>query len=149
MVQNGYDSLPKPVDKFSGRVVYRGVHDSNGKTADQYINDMKYKPMMISGGNSSSKGRGYYFSELEFMAGKHARPNGKITKWGIAQGSAVLDLENAKRIIKQVNNLPEDSHLMDSNCDIVGILSGHDIIGARATVNVLNGGVIEWLRNTK
>lgn len=149
MVENGYDSLPKPVDKFSGQVVYRGVHDSQGKSADEFIDDLKHKPLMISGGYSSSKGRGYYFAELELQADIHARPNGKVTKWGITKGATVLDIDDAKQIIREIDNIRERNNVMDFNYDIIGILSHHDIIKAGGTINVLNGGTIEWLRNTK
>lgn len=149
MVENGYDSLPKPVDKFSGQVVYRGVHDSQGKSADEFIDDLKHKPLMISGGYSSSKGRGYYFAELELQAEIHARPNGKVTKWGIAKGATVLDIDDAKQIIREIDNIRERNNVMDFNYDIIGILSHHDIIKAGGTINVLNGGTIEWLKNTK
>lgn len=149
MVENGYDSLPKPVDKFSGQFVYRGVHDSQGKSADEFIDDLKHRPLMISGGYSSSKGRGYYFAELELQAEIHARPNGKVTKWGIAKGATVLDIDDAKQIIREVDNIRERNNVMDFNYDIIGILSHHDIIKAGGTINVLNGGTIEWLKNTK
>ncbi|WP_242363399.1 hypothetical protein [Limosilactobacillus antri] len=104
---------------------------------------------MISGGYSSSKGRGYYFSELEFVAGRHARPNGRVTSWGLSQKATVLDYDEAVKIIRQMKNIKEVNNEMDFNYDIVGLLSGHDIIKFGATINVLNGGVIEWLRNTK
>lgn len=149
MVENSYDSLPKPVDKFSDQVVYRGVHDSQGKSADEFIDDLKHRPLMISGGYSSSKGRGYYFAELELQAEIHARPNGKVTKWGIAKGATVLDIDDAKQIIREIDNIRERNNVMDFNYDIIGILSHHDIIKAGGTINVLNGGTIEWLKNTK
>ena len=104
---------------------------------------------MISGGYSSSKGRGYYFAELELQAEIHARPNGKVTKWGIAKGATVLDIDDAKQIIREIDNIRERNNVMDFNYDIIGILSHHDIIKAGGTINVLNGGTIEWLKNTK
>ncbi len=151
MVQNGYDSLPKPVDKFTGQVVYRGVHDSNGKTADQFVDDLKHKPMVISGGYSSSKGRGYYFSEVEGQAAMHSRygPNGKVTQWDIADDAKILNVDEALKINQQVENLVVKNNVMDRNYDIVGILGGYDVIKEDATINVLNGGVIEWQKYTR
>ena len=63
MRQNGYNEIPKPVKKYSGKLVYRGVNDSDDKEASEYINDLKTKPFCISGADSSSAGRGIYVTE--------------------------------------------------------------------------------------
>lgn len=48
-----------------------------------------------------------------------------------------------------MKNISERNYVMDYNYDLVGILSGHDIIRQNATINILNPEVIEWLNSSK
>ena len=93
MVRNGYNTIPTPVDQYSGQIVYRGVHDSDGVTADEFIEKLKTTSLMISGADSSSKGRGAYFSEDDFQAQMHSLrgANSKVTEWGINSKAKVLE----------------------------------------------------------
>lgn len=146
MQQNGYNEIPKPVKKYSGKLVYRGVNDSDDKEASEYINDLKTKPFCISGADSSSAGRGIYVTEWKGDLKKYK--NGIISEWAISDTANVLWLSDCKEITKDMNNFTFSNRLMDTNADIIGILGGYDIIKKGTKYNVLNGGVLEWL-NTK
>lgn len=146
MQQNGYNEIPKPVKKYSGKLVYRGVNDSDDKEASEYINDLKTKPFCISGADSSSAGRGIYVTEWKGDLKKYK--NGIISEWAISDTANVLWLSDCKEIAKDMNNFTFSNRLMDTNADIIGILGGYDIIKKGTKYNVLNGGVLEWL-NTK
>lgn len=146
MQQNGYNEIPKPVKKYSGKLVYRGVNDSDDKEASEYINDLKTKPFCISGADSSSAGRGIYVTEWKGDLKKYK--NGIISEWAISGTANVLWLSDCKEIAKDMNNFTFSNRLMDTNADIIGILGGYDIIKKGTKYNVLNGGVLEWL-NTK
>lgn len=146
MRQNGYNEIPKPVKKYSGKLVYRGVNDSDDKEASEYINDLKTKPFCISGADSSSAGRGIYVTEWKGDLKKYK--NGIISEWAISDTANVLWLSDCKEIAKDMNNFTFSNRLMDTNADIIGILGGYDIIKKGTKYNVLNGGVLEWL-NTK
>ena len=146
MQQNGYNEIPKPVKKYSGKLVYRGVNDSDDKEASEYINDLKTKPFCISGADSSSAGRGIYVTEWKGDLKKYK--NGIISEWAISDIATVLWLSDCKEIAKDMNNFTFSNRLMDTNADIIGILGGYDIIKKGTKYNVLNGGVLEWL-NTK
>lgn len=146
MQQNGYNEIPKPVKKYSGKLVYRGVNDSDDKEASEYINDLKTKPFCISGADSSSAGRGIYVTEWKGDLKKYK--NGIISEWAISDIANVLWLSDCKEIAKDMNNFTFSNRLMDTNADIIGILGGYDIIKKGTKYNVLNGGVLEWL-NTK
>lgn len=151
MKQNGYDGIPTPVNEYSGEVVYRGVHSANGKTSEQFIDELKNIPLNISGAESSSKGRGIYFTQSYKQAEMHANrgKNPKVTSWGISSKANTLKIEDAKFLIRRMKNISERNYVMDYNYDLVGILSGHDIIRQNATINVLNPEVIEWLNSSK
>lgn len=146
MQQNGYNEIPKPVKKYSGKLVYRGVNDSDDKEASEYINNLKTKPFCISGADSSSAGRGIYVTEWKGDLKKYK--NGIISEWAISDTANVLWLSDCKEIAKDMNNFTFSNRLMDTNADIIGILGGYDIIKKGTKYNVLNGGVLEWL-NTK
>lgn len=146
MQLNGYNEIPKPVKKYSGKLVYRGVNDSDDKEASEYINDLKTKPFCISGADSSSAGRGIYVTEWKGDLKKYK--NGIISEWAISGTANVLWLSDCKEIAKDMNNFTFSNRLMDTNADIIGILGGYDIIKKGTKYNVLNGGVLEWL-NTK
>lgn len=146
MQQNGYNEIPKPVKKYSGKLVYRGVNDSDDKEASEYINDLKTKPFCISGADSSSAGRGIYVTEWKGDLKKYK--NGIVSEWAISGTANVLWLSDCKEIAKDMNNFTFSNRLMDTNADIIGILGGYDIIKKGTKYNVLNGGVLEWL-NTK
>lgn len=146
MQQNGYNEIPKPVKKYSGKLVYRGVNDSDDKEASEYINDLKTKPFCISGADSSSAGRGIYATEWKGDLKKYK--NGIVSEWAISDTANVLWLSDCKEIAKDMNNFTFSNRLMDTNADIIGILGGYDIIKKGTKYNVLNGGVLEWL-NTK
>lgn len=151
MVRNGYNTIPTPVDQYSGQIVYRGVHENNGVTADEFIENLKTTPLMISGADSSSKGRGAYFSEDDFQAQMHSLrgANSKVTEWGISSKAKVLDIIDSSKMLANLENITDKNSVMDYNHEIVGILSGYDIIKMGATINVLNPEVIEWLRSSK
>lgn len=146
MQQNGYNEIPKPVKKYSGKLIYRGVNDSDDKEASEYINDLKTKPFCISGADSSSAGRGIYATEWKGDLKKYK--NGIVSEWAISDTANVLWLSDCKEIAKDMNNFTFSNRLMDTNADIIGILGGYDIIKKGTKYNVLNGGVLEWL-NTK
>ena len=151
MVRNGYNTIPTPVDQYSGQIVYRGVHDSDGVTADEFIEKLKITPLMISGASSSSKGRGSYFTELRLQAEMHSRygKNPRVSEWGISSKAKILDITNSSVILDKMSQIVRENSIMDKNHEIIGILSGHDIIKMGGTINVLNPEVIEWLRSSK
>ena len=151
MVRNGYNTIPTPVDQYSGQIVYRGVHDNNGVTADEFIENLKTTPLMISGASSSSKGRGSYFTELRLQAEMHSRygKNPKVSEWGISSKAKILDITNSSVILDKMSQIVRENSAMDKNHEIVGILSGYDIIKMGGTINVLNPEVIEWLKSSK
>ncbi|MFR0617773.1 hypothetical protein ACLUWF_06295 [Limosilactobacillus mucosae] len=60
-----------------------------------------------------------------------------------------MKIEDAKFLIRRMKNISERNYVMDYNYDLVGILSGHDIIRQNATINILNPEVIEWLNSSK
>lgn len=151
MVRNGYNTIPTPVDQYSGQIVYRGVHENNGITSDQFIENLKTVPLMISGADTSSKGRGAYFTEADIQAVTHSKygADSKITEWGISKNAKVLDIGVSSKLLFSMDGIVKRNSLMDENHEIVGILGGYDIIKMGATLNVLNLEVVEWLKSSR
>lgn len=150
----GYDALPKQVTKYSdpSSKVYRGVRDSANMTAKEFLDNIKFGEMMISGAKSSSKGRGLYFTELVSYAKNHAKPDGVISEWGISNdvySISIKDLNNLGNRIKQLRSLRDTNDNMDDQYDILAIAAGYDMIDAGSTKNIMNRGMLEWLKNTK
>lgn len=146
--QKGYTQLPKQVKEYSGTKVYRGVHRSiDGKmSADDIDKELRTGRIYISGANSSSKGRGIYFSELEDQARMHAKygEDFKIFEYGTAREANVTNIVEVEKLLRSVKKLPLSNNPMDSNVDIIAITAGYDIIKMGATLNVLNRGILEW-----
>lgn len=146
--QKGYTQLPKQVKEYSGTKVYRGVHRSidGKKSADDIDKELRTEKLYISGANSSSKGRGIYFSEFEFQAKMHAKygEGFKIFEYGISSQARVIKFEEATNLLYSVKKIPLKNNLMDFNIDVIAIVAGYDIIQRGATLNVLNRGVLEW-----
>lgn len=150
----GYDVLPKQVTKYSdpSSKVYRGVRDSANMTAKEFLDNIKFGEMMISGSKSSSKGRGLYFTESILYAKNHAKPDGLISEWGISNevySIHIKDLDSIGRRIKQLQVLYHTGDTMDNQYDILAIAAGYDMIDADSTKNIMNRGILEWLKNTK
>lgn len=150
----GYDALPKQVKEYSdpNSKVYRGVRDSANMTAKEFLDNIKFGEMMISGAKSSSKGRGLYFTELVSYAKNHAKPNGLISEWGISDdvySIGIKDLDSIGSRIKQLRALKDTSDWMDNQYDILAIAAGYDMIDAGSTKNIMNRGMLEWLKDTK
>lgn len=146
MKQKGYTEIPKPVEKYSGKIVYRGINNSDDKTADEYLEELKTKPFFISGADSSSAGRGIYVTNWKGDLKEYK--NGIISEWSVSNRANILKLADCQEIAKSMKNFTFYNRLMDTNADIIGILGGYDIIEKGTKYNVLNGGVLEWL-NTK
>lgn len=139
----GYDALPKQVKEYSdpNSKVYRGVRDSANMTAKEFLDNIKFGEMMISGAKSSSKGRGLYFTELVSYAKNHAKPNGLISEWGISDdvySIGIKDLDSIGSRIKQLRVLKDTSDWMDNQYDILAIAAGYDMIDAGSTKNIMN-----------
>lgn len=150
----GYDVLPEQVTKYSdpSSKVYRGVRDSANMTAKEFLDNIKFGEMMISGANTSSKGRGLYFTESILYAKNHAKPDGLISEWGISNevySIHIKDLDSIGRRIKQLQVLYHTGDTMDNQYDILAIAAGYDMIDADSTKNIMNRGILEWLKNTK
>lgn len=150
----GYDVLPKQVTKYSdpSSKVYRGVRDSANMTAKEFLDNIKFGEMMISGANTSSKGRGLYFTESILYAKNHAKPDGLISEWGISYEKysiSIKELDGIGNRIKQLGVLRDTGDSMDDQYDILAIAAGYDMIDAGSTKNIMNRGMLEWLKNTK
>ena len=51
--------------------------------------------------------------------------------------------------IKQLRALKDTSDWMDNQYDILAIAAGYDMIDAGSTKNIMNRGMLEWLKDTK
>lgn len=150
----GYDALPKQVEKYTGkaRKVYRGVANSKDMTAKEFLDNLNYGQMMISGAKSSSKGRGLYFTELYSYAKNHAKPDGLIAEWGISSQAYTIGIKELRNIgnrIPQLKPLKITNDAMDNQYDILAIAAGYDMIDAGSTKNIMNRGMLEWVKSTK
>ena len=77
-------------------------------TAKEFLDNIKFGEMMISGAKSSSKGRGLYFPELVSYAKNHAKPNGLILEWGISDDAysiGIKDLDSIGSRIKTIKGI--------------------------------------------
>lgn len=155
----GYDELPKEVNTFqnskifnfpggSTNALYRGIHDSDSVKATDLLNSIKYGKMPISGAMNSTKGRGIYLTTVEFMAKSHLNrgKNGILTKWGIDKDANIADFEQLTKIISENKELVflKRPLTFETNTEIIAVLSGYDIIEAKAVQNVLNRGKLQW-----
>ena len=157
MVRNGYNTIPtqvkdksvkdlKPIERY-----YRGVHDSEIMSADELIEQLKTRPLTISGAGKGSVGRGVYLVHgLREYAERHATPDGKILTFGLKPNALRLEQREAEMLAQRMPNVLPYIKLetMDNNFEIFGILSGYDIVARGGTYNVLNPEVIEWLSDT-
>lgn len=75
-----------------------------------------------------------------------------ISEWGISKDAYsihIKDLNSLGNRIKQLKPLRDTSDWMDNQYDILAIAAGYDMIDADSTKNIMNRGMLEWLKNTK
>ena len=75
-----------------------------------------------------------------------------ISEWGISDdvySIGIKDLDSIGSRIKQIRTLKDTSDLMDNQYDILAIAAGYDMIDAGSTKNIMNRGMLEWLKDTK
>ena len=75
-----------------------------------------------------------------------------ISEWGISDdvySIGIKDLDSIGSRIKQLRALKDTSDWMDNQYDILAIAAGYDMIDAGSTKNIMNRGMLEWLKDTK
>ncbi len=153
--KTGYTDYPRKVETVekSDRF-YRGVRDTPTKSAQEFLDQINTGDMPISGAGNSSKGRGLYISDLEFIARMHVNKgaSGKIVIWGLDKKSRILDFDNCYMPVAyhEINlSVPDAVKTTESNLDILALVCGYDIIRWKSTINVLNRGKMLWPKYIK
>ena len=69
-----------------------------------------------------------------------------MTKWGIDKDANIADFEELTKIISENKELVflKRPLTFETNTEIIAVLSGYDIIEAKAVQNVLNRGKLQW-----
>lgn len=142
--KTGFNKLPTQKSNITGLdALYRGIGDfkDGSMTVSEQINQLEKGDMLISGGRSSTHGRGIYFSIFDLKAREYAKKatNGEVFEYYLSNDSKVLTadlLKQEKEAFKEIYSEIEgaefyqfvlaSNHLMDRNTEIYSILSGYD-----------------------
>lgn len=156
----GYDAQPIVAESVSEDMIpiYRGIRDFTDGTmsSKQQIDRFTHGEFDISGANTSTHGRGSYFTDFKLKAEDYSNRgiNGRLIKAYISEemnliSSSDLDRE-LQAFLKIKDNLGKDaeyyqfitsrSGFMDANREIYAILSGYDGVKFGAVYNILNRG---------
>lgn len=156
----GYDAQPIVAESVSEDMIpiYRGIRDFTDGTmsSKQQLDRFMHGEFDISGANTSTHGRGSYFTDFKLKAEDYSNRgiNGRLIKAYISEemnliSSSDLDRE-LQAFLKIKDNLGKDaeyyqfitsrSGFMDANREIYAILSGYDGVKFGAVYNILNRG---------
>ena len=94
----GYDKLPQVLSKaefnriaVAKDVIYRGVKETNIKSASEIINEFKYGEFWTGNSGGAAYGNGVYFAKDDATAKKYSTANGKIFEATLSDDAKVVD----------------------------------------------------------
>ncbi|WP_270597408.1 hypothetical protein [Enterococcus asini] len=158
MEKAGINGLPTHSSDTSGlTAIYRGIGDfkDGTMTTSEQMEALNSGKLLISGSRSSAHGRGIYFSVSDQKAQEYASKgiNGQVYKYYLADDIKIFgsDVWKEERSWFKENyqDYPDAefyqfilsrNNMMDSNVDVLALLTGHDAYQAGHVRTIFNRG---------
>lgn len=119
-------------------ILYRGVHDNEGKTAQEIADEFKYGKLWTGNSGGAKMGNGVYFTATESIAkgSEYADTGGIIIEAVLSEDARIVDyleiLQEFEKtgILKIIGTPKEDYQLIIRDVGQYAAVKGYDAIAA-------------------